>query len=212
MTDNTENLIATLANTMEPVTRAAPPLVLFLKWFCCALIYLALLTFIWPPRPDIALKLHSPLYLAEVVALIMVMISSGLSATALSFPDLHQKRWLVFAPVIPILLFVTVLAIEWLADNPPAPAPVHSFECLQCIILLTILPAAGMLYMLRKQASIHYYLAGGIALIAASSVGCLTLRIAENTDCIYHLITWHYLPMIGFGIIGIWLGRKFLKW
>ncbi|MGB8078611.1 MAG: hypothetical protein WCF09_12135 [Gallionella sp.] len=27
-----------------------------------------------------------------------------------------------------------------------------------------------------------------------------------------HVIRWHYLPMIGFGIIGMWLGRRALKW
>jgi len=38
------------------------------------------------------------------------------------------------------------------------------------------------------------------------------LRLYEQTDSIMHVIEWHYLPMIVFGIIGMWLGKTALKW
>jgi hypothetical protein len=43
-------------------------------------------------------------------------------------------------------------------------------------------------------------------------VGALWESLHEQTDSIIHVVEWHYLPMIGFGIIGMWLGKKALKW
>jgi hypothetical protein len=65
---------------------------------------------------------------------------------------------------------------------------------------------------MRKFASTHHCWAGGIALLAAFSVGALWLRLYEQTDSIMHVIEWHYLPMIFIGLAGMWLGRRILKW
>jgi hypothetical protein len=43
-------------------------------------------------------------------------------------------------------------------------------------------------------------------------VSALWLRLHEMNDSIIHLIQWHYLPMLAFGLIGLWLGRVLLKW
>jgi len=31
-------------------------------------------------------------------------------------------------------------------------------------------------------------------------------------DSIMHVIEWHYLPMIAFGMAELWLGKAMLKW
>ncbi len=212
MTNSTEDLIASLSERMEPIKRPANPFALFLKWLAGSLAYMGMLLLFFGLRQNLLIKFHSPLFLAELGFLASIMITSALSAAILSFPDIYQKRWLVFTPVLPLLLFIATLFIAWQNDNPPAPLPPHGIECLACITMFSLLPAAFMLFILRKQASTHYAIAGSIALISAASVGCLTLRLSENTDSIPHLVEWHYLPMIGFGILGLWVGRKLLKW
>lgn len=62
---------------------------------------------------------------------------------------------------------------------------------------------------MRKFASTYTHWAGGIAFLFAFSIGALWLRLYEQNDSV---IQWHYLPMIGFGIIGMRSGRKILKW
>jgi hypothetical protein len=212
MTDSTESLIASLAEEMEPVTPASRPLALFVKWLAGSLAYTLIVLLYFGLRRDLFLHLHTPLYLAETGLLACLVVTSGISAVTLSFPDLYQRRWAVFTPVLPLLLFLATLYIEWLHDSPPAPEPPHGMDCLLCISMFSVLPAALLMLLLRRQASTHYYLAGGIALLAATSIGCLTLRLSEDTDSILHLIKWHYLPMIGFSFLGIRLGRKLLKW
>ena len=75
-----------------------------------------------------------------------------------------------------------------------------------------LLPALWMFFLMRNFASTHPYSAGSIALLSAFSMGALSLRLTESTDSIMHVVQWHYLPMVVAGVLGLWLGKKFLKW
>lgn len=209
---NTEELIAKLALDTEAVKPAPHPYALSLKWMGWAVAYLLLSLMFSGLRPDLMLKLHETWFVAEIAALVCIFVATSLSAALLSFPDMHQMPRLAFAPIITFALFLLVMLLAWQADNPPAPLPIHSFECTISITLFSLLPAAWTFYAMRKFASTHYHWAGSIALLFAFSVGALWLRLHEINDSIMHVVEWHYLPMIAFGIVGWWLGKKILKW
>ena len=209
---NIDNLIGKLAQDTEAVTPAPHPYLLSLKWMGGAVAYLFLALALSGLRPDLMSKLHEPWFVAEIAALVCIFVATSLSAALLAFPDLYQKRGLVFAPVLTFVLFLPVIYCAWLADSPPAPMPVHSFECTFGITLVALLPAAWTFYVMRKFASTHSHWAGCIALLFAFSVGALWLRLYELNDSILHVVEWHYLPMIVFGIAGLWLGKTLLKW
>jgi hypothetical protein len=210
---NTDDIIAALAQDITPVTLATPPFALFFRWIIATIFYMAFLLSILGVREDIVDKLaSSSLFLAEIIALAAVLMSALFSAAAISFPDMHQKHFFVWLPTLMLQIFIAVLFASFLNDNPPAPAPMHGFECLACIVLCSILPAITILYTLRRYATTHYYLCGGIAMLAATSLGCLVLRLSEQTDSIMHLITWHYVPLMVCSMFGVWIGKKCLKW
>ena len=108
-----------------------------------------------------------------------IFIATSLSAAVLAFPDLHQMRKAALAPAGLFALFVAIMFFAWRADVPPAPLPVHSFECTVSITLFSLLPAAWTFFSMRKFASTHYRWAGSIALLSAFSVGALWLRLHE---------------------------------
>lgn len=207
-----EDLIGKLAQEAVAVKPAPHPYVLSLKWMAAAALYLVVSLAVFGLRPDIMAKLHELWFAAELVALLLIFVATSVSAALLAFPDLHQKRLLAFAPAVAFLLFLLVILFAWNADNPPAPLPVHSFECTLSIILFSLLPAVWTFYSMRKFASTNYYWAGSIALLSAFSVGALWLRLYEVNDSILHLVEWHYLPMIAAGMLGLWLGKMLLKW
>ena len=210
--ENIDELIARLAQDTTGVTPAPHPYVLSLKWMGWAMAYLLLSFMFSGLRPDLMLKLHEPWFVAEIAALAGIFVATSLSAALLSFPDVHQMRRLAFAPVIALVLFVLVMFFAWQADTPPAPLPVHSFECTLSITLFSLLPTVGTFYAMRKFASTHYQWAGAIALLFAFSIGALWLRLHELNNSVVHVVEWHYLPMIVFGIVGWGLGSKILKW
>jgi hypothetical protein len=210
--ENIDDLIARLAEDAETVAPAPHPFVLSLRLTGINAIYLIVSLFVSGIRPDLLLRLHSPLYAAEIAALLATLVTTTLTAALLSFPDLHQKGRLAFAPLMAFVLFVPVMMLAWQQDNPPSPLPVHSFECTLGITVMALLPAMWTFYFMRDYASAHYRLAGGFALLSSFSVGALWLRLHEATDSVAHVIAWHYLPMLGIGMIGLWLGKKLLKW
>jgi len=209
---NIDELITKLAQDAATVKRAPHPFALCFEWMIVATIYLVVSLMVSGVRPDLMVKLHEPWYAVEIAALVGIFISTSLSATLLSYPDLHQMRRTAFAPVVMFGLFVLVVFFAWRADNPPAPLPIHSYQCTVSITLLSVLPAVLAFYVMRKFASTHYQWAGSNALLSAFSVGALWLRLHEVNNSIMHVIEWHYLPMIGVGIIGLWLGKIVLKW
>jgi hypothetical protein len=210
--ENIEELIDRLAVDATPVRSAAPPLMLSIKLMGAAAIYLAISLAISGLRPDLTAKIHETWFVAEIVTLLLIFISTSISAALLGFPDLHQRRGTVSIPALMFVLFLLVIFFAWHADKPPAPLPMHSFECTLSITLVSLLPAAWTFYALRQYASTHPRLAGSIALLSSFSVGALWLRLHEVNDSVIHLIQWHYLPMLVFGMIGLWLGRVLLKW
>lgn len=206
------DLIAELAQDAPALKPAPHPFMLSVVWITAAVIYLAVLMMFSGVRPDLLLKLNEPWFAAEMATLIGICIATSLSAALLSFPDLYQMRRVVFAPAFTFLVFVLTLFFAWNADMPPAPLPVHSFKCTVTITLLAILPAVGIFFVMQKFASTHRYWAGSIAMLFAFSVGAIWLRLYEVNDSITHVIAWHYLPMVVFGLLGIWLGKVVLKW
>jgi hypothetical protein len=210
--DNIEQLVASLSKEASVVKPAPHPFMLSLPWTVAAAIYISLSLVLSGLRPDWQASLHNPWFAAEIAALLGLFVVTALSAALLAFPDLHQKRLLAFAPVVPAVVFLIVIFLAWRADVPPAPLPVHSFECTFSITLMTLLPAVWSFYSMRKFASTHYRLAGSVALLSAFSVGALWLRLHEVNDSILHVVEWHYLPMLAIGLLGLWLGKKLLKW
>ena len=85
-------------------------------------------------------------------------------------------------------------------------------ECALCIGSVALIPSALIFALLRKGASVRQFQAGSFAVLAASSIGCLTLRLAEANDSMMHLASWHYGPTVLFAALGAALGKILLKW
>jgi hypothetical protein len=209
---NIDDLIGRLAQDTVAVKPAPHPYLLSLQWMGGAMAYLILALVFSGLRPDLMLKLQEPWFATEIAALVSIFVATSLGAAVLAFPDLYQKRGVIFVPALTFVLFLLVICCAWIADSPPAPLPVHTFECTISITLVALLPAAWTLYVMRKYASTHCRWAGSIALLFAFSVGALWLRLHEINDSILHVVEWHYLPMLVFGLAGLWLGKKLLKW
>lgn len=208
----TEELIDDLARKMETVSPAPSPVRILIKWLIMSMAYLAIFLCFIGIRQDLFHKFHSVLFDAELVILAGIIVSSLLSSAILAFPDMYQQKKVALLPIIMFVVFTLFMIVSFYADNPPAPLPVHNIECLIFITVSSLFPGSFMLYNIRKFASTHYYMAGCTCTLASFSIGALILRISEDTDSVTHLIQWHYLPMLGVAVIGLFIGKLFLKW
>ena len=166
-------------------------------------------------RPDFAMQFMRPLFTLEIALLAALLIASATASVLAMYPDAYQKPIPLKLPygVFFLLLILVGLQIFMPHDARMAvPKTTHGMECALCIASVALIPSALLFALLRKGASIRQFQAGTFAVLAASSIGCLTLRLAEENDSLAHLATWHYGPTLLFATIGAFLGKWLLKW
>ncbi|MFZ4541309.1 MAG: NrsF family protein [Rickettsiales bacterium] len=164
-------------------------------------------------RPDLATLWSQSLFVAEILLLTLVICSSILAGILAMYPDSYQRPKLLALPYFVFALLVALLGYELLkAPAISLPMTAREMECATCIAMVSIFPSALMFGMLRKGATIHPLRAGSFAVLAASAMGCLGLRLEEVDGSLMHLVVSHYLPTLVFAIAGAFIGRHLLRW
>jgi len=214
---NTQQLIRSLSQEAKPVRLMQGPMALSLRLAAILIAYAAVLGFALEFRSDLAVQLSRPMYLAEVVALFMIFLTTLVASVHLAYPDHYQKQLVFPVPILSITAFVALLILQ--GTMPEDPLMVlggeyahHTYECTLCIAGSTIIPVSVLLFVLHRGATVRPHLSGIFATISAAAIGCLMLRLAEANDSLPHLLVWHYAPTLLFALLGATLGKWLLKW
>lgn len=213
---DTQELIAKLSRQTPAKPQLRPPAFFALRSMAVLIAYGVGVQLCLGLRADIALQLARPLFAMEIALLAILTVSSTLAAIIAMYPDAYRSAWLLRLPFGVALVLVALLGMQFMAVHdvrmviPGAGA--HAMECALCIAATAIVPAALIFALLRKGASVRPLRAGSFAVLAASGLGCLTLRLSEANDSLVHLVDWHYLPTLLFAVIGALVGRYLLRW
>ena len=167
-------------------------------------------------RPDLAIQITRPFFIGEIVLLVTLLFTSAIAGVLAMYPDAYQRPTLLTLPYAVFLLLLGLVAFQLtmpLDTRMVMPLPgAHGMECTICIGSVALIPSALIFALLRKGASVRQFQAGAFAVLAASSIGCLTLRLAEANDSMMHLASWHYGPTVLFAALGAGIGKILLKW
>lgn len=213
---NTNDLIAQLSGEAKPAKRAIHPAQLALRLLALLLVYAIGVQAIIGLRPDLITKLTDFWFEAEIVSLLFLVLTSVLASIMAMFPDAYQKPALLKLPYVVFAVIVVMVATQYVMhthlEYPIIGIETNGIQCALCLAGLTVIPSAIMFAVLKQGASIRPLQAGAFAVFAATGIGCLTLRLAEQTDNMMHLALWHYLPTLCFAMLGAALGKWLLKW
>lgn len=191
-------------------------------------LYMLITQFVLGLRADILLKLQSPVFILEIFLLFATLILSiGLSIFYM-YPDAYQSpkiRKLQAALYIFVAAFVLLIASTFIMQEfinplhyqstiitPAIEQSTHTVECLICIFSSAALPLFLLFNLLNKGATVEHQKMGLLLTLAAFSMACLSLRLAEVTDNMTHLLIWHYLPVLCVSIASAMLGRYLFNW
>ena len=167
-------------------------------------------------RPDLAIQITRPLFAGEIVLLVALLLTSAIASVLAMYPDAYQRPRLLRLPYAVLLVLLGLVLFQLympLDARMVMPLPgAHGMECAICIGSVALIPSALIFALLRKGASVRQFQAGSFAVLAASSIGCLTLRLAEANDSMMHLASWHYGPTVLFAALGAGIGKILLKW
>lgn len=204
-----KNTITSLAKEGAKRPLSSPSTTI-LRWALLIVTYSFIVIYLDGLREDFSIKISEGLFLIELSLLIVLTISSGVAASILALPDVIQKAWIRFLPLIPLVIFTALLAYSTFASSALTISEcmmLYRFDCIFHLIFLSLLPACIMFYSILKAAPIYCCWAGSMAGLSAASLGYVLLRIVEKSDDPFKLIIWHFLPVILIMMIGMFLGK-----
>lgn len=211
------DLIEQLSSEIKPVNPISPPLIWGLRLVVILLVYGVGMQIFSGIREDVSDQFQRPLYVIEIIILLSLLLTSVFAAVLSIYPDVYQKPHYLRLPHIILLVLIIALISQLFVPNtsdmiiPNIQHP-HALECTLSIAAIAFIPALLIFVIIRKGAVVHQLEAGSFAVLAASAVGCLVLRLAEANDSIGHLLIWHYLPTFAFACAGAFIGKAILKW
>ncbi len=210
----TSELIAHLSQEM-PNQCLRTPYYYGMRLGVILVVYAMSVPFFLPFRADLMTQLLRPMFVIEILLLGLLIIVSIVAVTISMYPDAYQRNSLLKLPYF-VFGILALFAIFQLAIpqniQMVIPENEYSMRCTLCIAGIALIPSAIIFTLLRKGASLHASHAGVFAVLIASSIGCLALRLSETNDSLIHLMQWHYLPTVLFAALGAMIGRLLLKW
>ena len=212
----TQDLIQQLAKDTTPVRRLSSPGRRLAVWSVAALLLLIAGVMIRGLRPDLAQKIVSYRFTLEALLIFALSLVSALSALASGVPGAERPVWTRWAPVAALTAWLALLCFHMAKiaalSGPGALAAGHGTPCIRDILLLGLLPGAGLTAMMRRAAPIHLGLSGALAALAAGSLAALGTQFACRIDDPLHTLVWHAATVLAATVIGSALGKKLLRW
>lgn len=215
--NSTVDLIAHLSAEATPARKVIAPQYWAVHLLAVLAIYAAGCQFFLGVRSDLMAQFSRPLFTVEIALLLALLLSSAIASVLAMYPDAYQKPQFLKLPYGVFATLVGVMGFQMLMPHDarmvmPQGAGVHAMECAICIASVALIPSALIFTLLRKGATVRQLQAGSFAVLAASSIGGLTIRLAEANDSIFHLVQWHYIPTLLFAALGALAGKWLLRW
>lgn len=208
----TDILISELSQNIKAEKRVCTPY----RTLLCGLLTIGIYLFIFYElihfRDDITLKLRSIPYVLEVSFSALCIFFAILAASWQAFPDLSERKLVLWLPLIPLGGFLASIGLGYAVDPHGSPDIRTGITCAMHMCLIALLPTIVLYFVLARGVFLHTKRASLQVGLATAMTSYLVARLAEKTDDMTHLLVWHLLPlfvlMALMGGIHHWLIRK----
>jgi hypothetical protein len=207
----TDDLIHSLARDARPVRRLAPPARRALGWFALALPVVAAIALAMGLRADLGLRMAEPAFLIQLIACGLTAFCAAVAGLALTIPG-ASRLWALL-PVPPMLVwlggFGRQCVLEWLDPQAGELLSGPHLHCLPDIAVITAIPTAVLLLMLRRGAWFRPRLPvvlGGLA-AAALAHGGLSLAHPEDAGLLVLMVQFAAVGLLA-AASSAWASRK----
>jgi len=211
-----DDMINALSDDLTPVKRLGGmmrrflPVILLCAAYAAAFVYIVLRL-----RLDMTDKLFEPLFIAELSVFFGVFLSALFAALRLSVPDVLHMKLIVGVPLALSLVALALLFMGGLGGGHWYHIHFEKMEFHHCMMdgmYLLLLPAAAVIYAVRKGATTHPFLCGLMSALSVGAIGWIGLRLGCESDEINHLFFAHFLPFFGVVLLVCLLARKIFRW
>lgn len=187
-----ESLIDALTNDLAPVRRAGSPGRTTALWLAITLPALALVTLVMGPRPALGSLLLRPGFALDEALAALTAIASAYAAFCAGRPD--QPGWKLVFPVGMMLIWLGALGRQCLlltAATQGDALRLHAdVMCIPAIAMAGIVPAIGMVLLLRRTPLFRTTAACLCGAMAAAAAAEFSLRLFHGAASFATLLVW----------------------
>ncbi|HEY9080659.1 NrsF family protein [Magnetovibrio sp.] len=212
MSTSTENLIASLSQDLTPVKRLPSPGKRLLGWVAMALPVSLILgalveqqsfALVFEERQSFQLaveRLTTMRSLSELAAILLTAVTAGYAALSSSQPGRSQKVWML--PVAPFFVWLALITescwqlFEQVGPDQFSFAP--HWTCYPSVVATGAAPALVMVILLKRGLLTSPTLTVGLAVLAASALGAVGLRLFHPPDATVMLLMWQLIATVTF--------------
>lgn len=206
----TPELIDRLCGSATAVRRLRPPLLRAGQWLLLAGLVVALLALLHGGRPDLALQMRQPTFVAALAGSLLTGVMAAIAAFHLSLPD-RSRLWLLL-PAPAVILWLTTIGYgcltSWVSIEPGG---VRLGSTLQCFVtlLVTSVPLSAVLFaMLRDAERLHPTMVGMMGGLAIAGMVATALSLLHPLDATIMVLLWNLGTAALIVVLGGVLGRK----
>jgi len=212
--DETDALIARLAQETRPLRPLANPVRRGFVWGVFALFFGALMVWAIGPRPDLPERLTDARFLLEQGAALATGLAAAVAALALTVPG--APPLLRVLPIAPGAVWIGTLSLGCLRDwwqfgaqglrITPDPA------CFVYIALIGSLPALVLFGMVRRGAPLSPRWTLLLGALAAAGFGNFALRFFHMQDAALMVLVWQVGSVALLACVAGLCGRRLFAW
>lgn len=201
-TDKNQKLIEELAADIRPV-KPVRFSALFVAWLALSLVASALTLTFLGVRADLWEQLQSFSFWSQFLLFLAGAIVCVLMTFRLAVPGLEgsaKKRWFVFS----LLVLYTGFHLVSLTNfdfSQMSHHLTHGYACTTSVIVGALLPFAVINILLFKLLPLRSFLVAMYASFAAFWMGSFVSNLHCMNDNGFHLLLWHFLPVLVIGLI-----------
>jgi hypothetical protein len=209
--NSTDDLIASLAEDLEPVKPIANPLYCIVPWIVLTILYTAFIVYSLGLRFDVHEKLQSPEFLFEMINVFVMGAVAAWCSVLLRYPDVRGTKWLLSVPVTLCLsLAVWHLCIVYSKGFQVPNLTLH--HCVKDAGLIGGFPILIMLIVVRRGKTTFPRWMAFMNVLAVGAVGWIGLRLSCMSDDIGHTFLYHFFPFVIGGLLISALAKRLYSW
>lgn len=211
---DTEGLIHTLSESLQPVTPLRRPWLRMLSWAGAGAIYLGLLVLVMSPRDDLAARMQDRWFLLEQGAALLTALTAATAAFVTSVPGYRRDMaGLAFASAA---FWLAIVSIGALRDVRLAGAGDVLFQadwgCVGTVLAGAVVPAGAMAMMLRRGVPLTPHLTAALGGLAAAGLGNLGVCLFHSHTSNLVVLVWHCGTVLVVAAVAGLIGAHLLRW
>lgn len=211
---DTERLIRTLAEQVQPVRPLRRPWRRALAWTGVGAAYLMGLVMLVPLRNDLDARVQDPWFLLEQAAALLTGLTAAVAAFATIVPG--YRRGIVAWPIATAAVWIAVVGVETFLELGRGGAA-FLFEqadwgCVWTILAVASVPAVVMGTMLRRGAPLTPRLTAAFGGLAAAGLGNLGICLFHPHSSSAVILVWHCGTVLALAALAGAAGGQLLSW